>query len=64
MGQLGDIHYIPQICFELTPTCTSWTVHHLQFPLHLAYATTFNGCQGLTLDKTVLNLCCKVFAHG
>jgi len=39
-------------------------VHHLQFPLCLAYATTFNGCQGLTLDKTVLDLCCEVFAHG
>ncbi|KAF8234073.1 hypothetical protein L208DRAFT_1263747, partial [Tricholoma matsutake] len=35
-----------------------------QYPLHLAYSTTFNGCSGLTLDKAVLDLCTKVFAHG
>jgi hypothetical protein len=34
------------------------------FPLQPAYATTFNGCQGLTLDKTVLDLRCDVFVHG
>ncbi|KAJ8590070.1 hypothetical protein M405DRAFT_816876 [Rhizopogon salebrosus TDB-379] len=34
------------------------------FPLRPAYATTFNGCQGLTLDKTVLDLRCDVFVHG
>jgi hypothetical protein len=32
--------------------------------LCLAYVMTFNGWQGLTLDKTVLDLGCKVFAHG
>ena len=63
MGQLGDIHCIPRIRFEFTPTHASWTVHRLRFPLCLAYATAFNGCQGLTLDKTVLNLRCEVFAH-
>jgi hypothetical protein len=63
-GQLGDTQCIPRICFEFTPPHASWTVHRLQFPLCLAYATTFNCCQGLTLDKTVLDLRCKVFAHG
>ncbi|KAG2352283.1 hypothetical protein BDR07DRAFT_1423814 [Suillus spraguei] len=29
--------------------------YHLQFPLHLACAATFNGCQGLTLHKTVVD---------
>jgi hypothetical protein len=47
-----------------SPPHASWTVHRLQFPLRLAYAMTFNGCQGLTLDKTVLDLCCEVFTHG
>ncbi|KAJ8595571.1 hypothetical protein M405DRAFT_329038 [Rhizopogon salebrosus TDB-379] len=61
---LGDVRCIPRIRFEFTPPRTSWTVHHLQFPLRLAYATTFNGCQGLTLDKTVLDLRCSVFVHG
>ena len=63
-GELGDIHCIPQIWFEFTPLRASWTVHHLQFPLQLTYASTFNGCQGLTLDKTVLDLWTEVFAHG
>jgi hypothetical protein len=34
------------------------------FPLRPAYATTFNGCQGPKLDKTVLDLRCDVFVHG
>ena len=63
-GQLGDIHCIPWMRFEFTPSRASWTVHRLQFPLRLSYATTFNGSQGLTLDKTVLDLRCEVFAHG
>lgn len=63
-GQLGDTHCIPRIRFEFTPPRASWTVHRLQFPLRLAYASTFNGCQGLTLDRTVLDLRCEVFAHG
>ena len=63
-GKLGDIHCIPRIQFEFTPLCASWTVHRLQFPLQLAYTSTFNGCQGLTLDKTVLDLQTEVFAHG
>ena len=38
---------------------TNWTVKRCQFPLRLAYATTFNSCQGLVLDLTK-----PVFAHG
>jgi hypothetical protein len=34
-----------------------------QFPLHLAYSTTFNSCQGLTFDF-VIDGCSDVFAHG
>jgi hypothetical protein len=36
----------------------------MQLPLRLAYATTFNGCVGLTLDRTVLDQRTPVFAHG
>jgi len=39
-------------------------VQRRQFPLRLAYATTFNGCQGLTLVKTALDLLIDPFAHG
>jgi ATP-dependent exoDNAse (exonuclease V) alpha subunit len=35
-----------------------------QFLLRLAYATTFNSSQGLTLDRTVVDLQQGVFAHG
>ncbi|KAF8235284.1 hypothetical protein L208DRAFT_1257646, partial [Tricholoma matsutake] len=38
--------------------------HHVQYPLWLAYATTFNGCSGLTLNKSIIDLQTEVFAHG
>lgn len=56
--------YLPRINFDFHPQHTSWTVERSQFPLRLAYATTFNSCQGLTLDKVVLDLTNPVFAHG
>ena len=43
---------------------SNWTVQRRQFPLRLAYAATFNSCQGLTLDRVVLDLTKPVFAHG
>lgn len=30
----------------------------------LAYATTFNGCQGLTVQRLALDLRRPVFSHG
>ena len=36
----------------------------MQFLLQLAYATTFNSSQGLTLDRAVIDLWRGVFAHG
>jgi hypothetical protein len=63
-GTLGDIHCIPRIRFEFKPTHSSWTIQRLQFPFRLAYSCTFNGCVGLTLDKTVLDQRTRVFAHG
>ncbi|KIM68216.1 hypothetical protein SCLCIDRAFT_1012870 [Scleroderma citrinum Foug A] len=35
-----------------------------QFSLRLTYATTFDGCQGVTLAKTTLDLRIDPFAHG
>ncbi|CAG8839280.1 2042_t:CDS:1, partial [Gigaspora margarita] len=35
-----------------------------QFPLWLAYSTTFNSSQGLTLDRAVIDLRTNIFAHG
>jgi hypothetical protein len=55
---------LPRITFEFRPRRANWTVQRRQFPLRLAYATTFNSCQGLTLDRVVLDLTMPVFAHG
>ncbi|KAG2348131.1 hypothetical protein BDR05DRAFT_957769 [Suillus weaverae] len=59
-----DIHCLPRITFAFNLACSSWTVNRKQFPLHPAYATTFNGSQGLTLEKMVLDLRTDSFAHG
>jgi len=40
------------------------TLQCKQFPLAPAYATTFNSCQGLTLDKIGVDLVQPVFSHG
>ena len=56
--------YLPRITFEFQPRRSNWTIQRRQFPLRLAYATTFNSCQGLTLDRVVLDLTRPVFAHG
>ncbi|KAG2069095.1 hypothetical protein BDR04DRAFT_1022412, partial [Suillus decipiens] len=42
---------------------SSWTANRKQFPLRPVYATTFNGSQGLTLEKAVLDLRADSFAH-
>ena len=41
-----------------------WTMKRHKFPLHLAYPTTFISCQGLTLNRVVLDLRSSVFSHG
>ena len=63
-GRLNQPVCIPRIRFEFTPGRSTWTIYRLQFPLRLAYATTFHGCVGSTLDKTVLNSRSDVFTHG
>lgn len=63
-GQPAPTYLLSRIVFEFVPFRTSWTVQRLQYPLRLAYATTFNSCQGLTLDQVVYDLRCPVFAHG
>jgi hypothetical protein len=57
-------HCIPRINFDFRPPYMSYTIRRKQFPLNLAYATTFNSCQGLTFDKVVIDGRCDVFAHG
>lgn len=57
-------HCIPRITFSFHPYRLSWTVNRKQFPSRLAYATTFNGCQGLTLSRTILDLRTDPLARG
>ena len=59
-----DIICIPRITFNFRPFNSNWTVQRKQFPLRAAYATTFNSCQGLTLDRSCLDLRIDPFAHG
>ena len=35
-----------------------------QFPLHLVCVTTFSGCQGFTLDRTIIDRHTDPFTHG
>jgi hypothetical protein len=53
-----------RINFDFNPLRSSWTILWRQLPLRLAYATTFNSCQGLTLDRAIVDLTSPVFAHG
>lgn len=54
---------IPCICFTHTLQSGHTLLRH-QFPLAPAYATTFNSCQGLTLDCVGIDLTTPVFSHG
>ena len=54
---------IPRITFEHNLR-SGHTLQRHQFPLAPAYATTFNSCQGLTLDKVGVDLTVPVFGHG
>lgn len=64
---VGDVHVedilIPRITFEHTLQ-SGHTLVRRQFPLAPAYATTFNSCQGLTLDIVGVDLIRPVFSHG
>ena len=55
---------LPQINFEFQPNYCPWTIQRRQFPLWLVYTTIFNSCQGLTLDKVILDTQIPVFTHG
>ncbi|PCH43538.1 hypothetical protein WOLCODRAFT_75077 [Wolfiporia cocos MD-104 SS10] len=54
---------LSRIVFQV-PLETGHTLVRRQFPLAPAYATTFNSCQGLTLDTVGVDLTRCVFSHG
>ena len=54
---------IPRITFTaILPS--GHTLVRKQFPLAPSYATTFNSCQGMTLDRVGVDLTHPVFSHG
>lgn len=59
----ADDILIPRISFS-SSLSSGHTLLRLQFPLAGAYATTFNGCQGLTLDRVGIDLIRPAFSHG
>ena len=54
---------LPRITFS-SRLPSGHTLIRKQFPLAPAYATTFNSCQGLTLDIIGMDLTKPVFSHG
>ncbi|KAK0437176.1 hypothetical protein EV421DRAFT_1075763 [Armillaria borealis] len=60
----SEIITLPHIDCHFQPQNLNFIVHRKQIPLALAYAVTFNGCQGLTVSCLVLDLRRPVFSHG
>ena len=61
---IGEDILIPRISFLHQLPSGHTTLLRRQFPLAPAYATTFNSCQGLTLDIVGVDLTRPVFSHG
>ncbi|KZV79437.1 hypothetical protein EXIGLDRAFT_782342 [Exidia glandulosa HHB12029] len=55
---------IPRITFEQVLPVSRHTLQRHQFPLARVYATTFNSCQGLTIDRAGVDSTWDVFSHG
>ncbi|CAG8769459.1 3928_t:CDS:2, partial [Cetraspora pellucida] len=58
------IAHLPRITFLFRSSHFPFKIRRHQFPLRLAYSSTFNSSQGLTLDRVVLDLHTLVFSHG
>ena len=55
---------VPRIPFQWRKGRLGMTLQRMQFPLAVAYATTFNKSQGKTLQRAVVDVRSPVFAHG
>ena len=63
-GALPEEVILLRITFTYSIPGSGFTLCRRQFPLAPAYATTFNSCQGLTLDKVGVDATNPVFSHG
>ena len=55
---------LPRICFRWALARGTTNIVRRQYPLRPAYASTFNGCQGTTLSKCILDSRSSPFTHG
>ena len=55
---------IPRITFMGMLSSSCYMLVRKQFPLAPAYAAMFNSCQGLTLERVIIDLTRPVFSHG
>jgi len=56
---------IPKIRFKFKAhRGDSFPIMRTQFPLRLAYGITYNKCQGMTLNKTLVDTIHPAFSHG
>ena len=55
---------LPRIHFRWAIANATTTMTRRQYPLRLAYASTFNGCMGVTLDRCVVDIRNNPFTHG
>ena len=62
-NQVEEDIVIPCITFSYVLS-SGHTLLHRQFPLALAYSTTFHSCQGQTYDRIGVDLTKPVFTHG
>ncbi len=61
----GQTVRIPPITFKFRmPYGKSYQLTRRQFPLHLAYAITYNKSQSQTLSKVLLDIISPPFSHG
>ncbi|CAG8542793.1 5407_t:CDS:2 [Cetraspora pellucida] len=60
----GCIVHLPRITFLFQIPQFPFKISHHQFPLRLAYSSTFNSSQELTLNRVALDLRTPVFSYG
>jgi len=60
---IDDDILLPHITFT-SQLASGHTLMRRQFPLAGAYVTTFNSCQGLTLNRMGADLTKPVFSYG
>ena len=65
LGERSTRVLIPRMRFKLKiKQGDNFTVMRTQFPLRLAYSVTYNKCQGMTLDKVLVDTVDSPFSHG